>query len=96
MKNGWTLAQTQPAEQDSTEVIKAEDISSGNQQTMQTTTQQADPNAVPITGRRQPLGSMDADNFPCPDFRSSVHGYVQRSQKKTTAAAADDKVFKEK
>ncbi len=56
MKNGWTLAQAQPAGEDGTEVITAEDISSQNQQTTQSTTQQsADPNsAMPV--RRNPRG----------------------------------------
>jgi preprotein translocase subunit YajC len=47
MGNGWTLAETQPVSQNSPEVITAEDISSQNQQTTQTTTRQsADPNSA--------------------------------------------------
>jgi preprotein translocase subunit YajC len=54
MQNGWTLAETQPVGQDGIEIIKAEDISSQNQQGAQTTTQQADPNTVPATGKKLP------------------------------------------
>jgi preprotein translocase subunit YajC len=63
MENGWILAEAQPAEQtsassvepNSTEVIKAEDISSQKQQTVQTITKQADPNStVPTQGIKGP------------------------------------------
>ena len=53
MENGWILAEASPAEQNSTQIIKAEDISSQNQQTI---VQQAEPNAVPTTGKRPPQG----------------------------------------
>jgi preprotein translocase subunit YajC len=56
MKNGWILADVSPAEQteqNSIQIIKAEDISSQNQQTI---VQQADSNAVPTTSRKPPQG----------------------------------------
>lgn len=52
MENGWILAETQPAEQNSTEVIKAEDISVSK--SPEAITKQADVNTVPATGRKQP------------------------------------------
>ena len=51
MENGWILAEASPAEQNSTQIIKAEDISSQNQQT---TVQQAEPNTAPTAGKRPP------------------------------------------
>ena len=53
MENGWILAEAPPAEQNGTQIIKAEDISSQNQQTI---VQQAEPNAVPAAGKRPPQG----------------------------------------
>ncbi len=52
MERFWILAQADSNTPKAPEVIKAEDISSQSQQTTQRTTQQAEPNVAPTTGKR--------------------------------------------
>lgn len=54
MENGWILAEATSADQNNTQIIKAEDISVSK--SPQVITKQADANTTPAAARKQPQG----------------------------------------